>query len=55
MVSTNDSDVYEFPDNLQSTRYQADPLVTIQPNPVYSMHQFDTKEDRLVYANINSA
>ena len=55
MVSANDSDVYEFSDNLQSTRYQGDSLVTIQPNPAYSMHQFDTKEDGLVYANINSA
>ena len=55
MVSAKDSDVYEFPDNPQSTRYQADPLVTMQPNPAYSMHQFDTKKDGLVYANINSA
>ena len=55
MVSAKDSDVYEFPDNPQSLRYQADPLVTMQPNPAYSIHRFDTKEDGLVYANINSA
>jgi len=49
MVSAKDSDVYEFP---ECTRYQGDPLATIQPNPAYSMQQFEPKKDKPVYANI---
>jgi len=53
-VSAKDSDVYVFPDNLQSARHQSDLLATIQPNPAYPMQQFDAKEDEQVYVNVNS-
>ena len=52
IVTAKDSDVYEFPENVQSPRYQGDPLATIQPNPSYDMHYFGTKNDKPVYANV---
>ena len=53
-LSYKDSDVYEYPENLESTRYQGDPLATIQPNPSYDVHNLGAKKDSEipVYANV---
>jgi len=52
VLSAKDSDVYEFPENIQSPRYQSDPLATIQPNPSYDVHYFGGQSDKPIYANI---
>jgi len=52
IVSAKDSNMYEFPENLDSSRYQGDPLATIQPNPSYDVHYFGAQEEKPVYANI---
>ena len=52
IVSAKGGDVYEYPENLDSTRYQGDPLATIQPNPSYDVHYFGASKDKPVYANI---
>jgi len=52
IVSDKDCDVYEFPENVQSPRYQGDPLATIQPNPSYDVHYFGAQEEKQVYVNI---
>jgi len=52
MVSDKDSDVYEFPENVESPRYQNAPLATIHINPSYDAHCFGAQEEEPVYANI---
>ena len=52
IVSANNSDVHEFPDDDQSTSYQSNPLATVKPNSSHAMHKFDDKDDIQVSDNI---
>ena len=56
ITSSFDSENYEFPENFQqaevTTRYQSNPIATLQVNPAYGLTQA-SKNSEKIYENLN--